>query len=161
MNKRQPHNALLGKMKAERSLFSLFRRLIGAWGDTDVCCTPVAQSRLHTVACTQPATWLPNACGRASATSKCTNPQRPSNRGVNADGKAWQGGAPQGHRPNPGPFPGVDAAIGAGPAVHEGHSAKGEATCRAGSVSPTITTDKLEIFRSILRTAPVKEGEVA
>ena len=62
-----------------------------------------------------------------------TNPQRPSNRGVNAGGEAWQDGPPQGHRPRAN----ADAAFGAELAGHEGHSAKGGATCRAGSVSPT------------------------
>lgn len=64
-----------------------------------------------------------------------TNAQRPSNRGVNAGGKPWQDGPPQGHRPRAN----ADAAFGAELAGHEGHSPKGEDDpCRKrATASPT------------------------
>lgn len=53
-------------------------------------------------------------------------PKSPSNRGANAGGEAWQGGAPQGHRPSPAwETTGTIAGAGAEPAGHEGHVAKG------------------------------------
>lgn len=64
-----------------------------------------------------------------------TNAQRPSNRGVNAGGKPWQDGPPQGHRP----LANEDAAFGAELAGHEGHSEGGGATHHAGLVSPTFS----------------------